>query len=319
MQKKVDITNADCKIIAEKIRKDIFVPARNSKTSVFLCGRDISDKTSIRYRVADVLTNKFWYSGNYDLIYPEDIFDELLYSSAAVDLLSLENLLADSVDAVVVIPESAGSFAELGAFANTEKLRNKMLCVVDERYRRDKSFINQGPIRLVKRSNKNSVVYIDEAKIGKADHKPNFLSQLSRDPEVDKIVSALRKMKKNNDKVANKISLLQLDRFLLPAIYLLEPVTKSTLSQIVAYAIEDEQNSINMTSMALTMLTKKRFIESTSEGFRLTIFGKNDFLSYKNKDSRNKMPEKTIAIDDLRLEILNLKNRNKKMKVVNVF
>jgi hypothetical protein len=125
-----DITKTDCQVIATKIRKDIFEPAFSYKTTIFLCGKDILDKSSIRYRVDQALKG-FWYS--YDLIYPEDIFDELLYSSNSADLLSLENLLADSVDAVVVIPESAGSFAELGAFANNEKLRNKMLCVVIER------------------------------------------------------------------------------------------------------------------------------------------------------------------------------------------
>ena len=83
----------------------------------------------------------------------EDIFDELLYSSKTKDLLSLEALLAESVDAIVLIPESPGSFAELWAFANDERLRKKMICVVDKKYKKDKSFINQGPLKLVKKEN----------------------------------------------------------------------------------------------------------------------------------------------------------------------
>lgn len=320
MQKNHEISKADCKIIATKIRKNIFEPAFTFKTTIFLCGKDILDKTSIRYKVAQALTNGLWYSMSYDLIYPEDIFDELLYSSNSADLLSLENLLADSVDAVVVIPESAGSFAELGAFANNEKLRRKMLCVVNVNFKGKKSFINQGPIRLVKSVNKDAIVYINENEIGKSfASKIDAFSSLIRDPEVEKITSALRKMKKSSDKKENKITLLQLDRFLLPAIFLLEPVSKSVLIQIVADAMEDERNSSSSTVTALTMLTKKRYIESTASGYKLTTLGKAEFFSFRKKNSRNKQHDKTIAIDDLRLEILNLKNRNRKLKVESKF
>lgn len=146
MLKLNDLSKSDCQIIARKIKKEIFQPSLSFKTTIFLCGKDKNDKSSIRHKIAQGFTKGFWYSSNYDLIYPEDIFEELLYSSNSTDLLTLENLLADSVDAVVVIPESAGSFAELGAFANNEKLRSKMICVMDARYKRDKSFINQGPL-----------------------------------------------------------------------------------------------------------------------------------------------------------------------------
>lgn len=315
MRRISEISVSDCKTIATKIKKDIFEPALTFKTSIFLCGKDINDRNSIRYKIAEGLTKGYWYSSSFDLIYPEDIFDELLYSSNSTDLLSLENLLADSVDSVVVIPESAGSFAELGAFANNDKLRSKMICVVDAKYKRDKSFINQGPIKLVKSVNKDAIIYIDVNKLGKSQvGKFDVFSILSRDTELDKLVSVLRKMKKSNDKFENKITLLQLDRFLLPAIYLLEPATKSLLIQIVSFAMENDANSYSSTTTALTMLIKKRFIEATANGFILTTLGKEEFFSFKKKNTRNKQHEKTIAIDDLRIEILNLKNRNKKLK-----
>lgn len=311
---KEELTIADCKIIADKIKKNIFEPAFTFKKTIFLCGKDINDKSSIRYKIAQVITKSFWYSGSYDLIYPEDIFDELLYNSHSTDLLSLENLLADSVDAVVVIPESAGSFAELGAFANNDKLREKMICVIDEKYKRDKSFINQGPVRLVKSVNKDAVVYIEENKIGAAlSSKIDPLAFFSKDTEVDKLVSAVRKLKKISTK--NKITLLQLDRFLLPTIFLLEPIDKSILIKIVGFAIEDEKNAYNSTSTALTMMTKKRYIQASAIGYTLTKLGVNEFLSFRKKNSRYKQQDKTIAIDDLRIEILNLKYRNKKLKV----
>jgi hypothetical protein len=294
-----EISKADCIKLSTKIREDIFKPVNSYKTTVFLCGADINQKDKIRYKVAKALGD-WWYAFQYDIIYPEDIFEELLYSSQTKDLLSLENLLAESVDAVVLIPESPGSFAELGAFANDEKLRSKLICIVDKKYKKDKSFINQGPLKLVKKANKHGLLFID------TDDIPN---------EVERINTSLRKMKKNSNKISHKITLLQLENFLLPSIFLLEPATKSTLINLVGNATEDEKNSFQTTTTALTILTKKRHIELTPFGYKLTSLGVDEFLSYRKTSSRIKNQDKTIAIDNLRLEILNLKNRKKKLKV----
>jgi hypothetical protein len=307
----IDISKADCKKIAKKIREDIFKPAYSFKTTIFLCGASLSQKKAIRYKIAQALTN-FRDSFYYDLIYPEDIFDELLHSSHYKDLLSLENLLADSVDVIVIIPESPGSFAELGAFASNEKLRNKLICIIDRKFKRDRSFINQGPLKLVRAANKHGIVYIDPNQIGKV--KSSY-SLLPTDKEVDKIVDSLKKMKKSSSKGKNKITLLQLGNFLLPTIFLLEPVSKITLINIVENAIEDEAYAFHFTTTALTILTKKRQIELTPNGYKLTFLGSSDFLSFRKQNSRVKRQDETVAIDELRLEILNLTNRKKKLKV----
>lgn len=311
-----EISKLDCETIAKKIREDIFKPSFSFKTSIFLCGADIFQKTTTRHKISEVLTNKYHYLMYYDLIFPEDIFDELLYSSHAPDLLSLENLLADSVDAVIMIPESPGSFAELGAFASNEKLRNKLVCVIDEKFKKTKSFINQGPLKLVKQANKFNIVYINSENIGKSLASGiRTFSPFSKDIEVEKIIAALKKLKRTTTKVESQITLLQLDKFLLPAIYVLEPVSNDTLVNIVAYAIEDTRFSKSSTITALTMMTKKRYIELTEEGYKLTELGTNEFLSFRKKNSRYKEQDRTVAIDDLRLEVLNLKHRKKTLKV----
>ncbi|NGY38980.1 hypothetical protein FQU23_015895 [Flavobacterium sp. XN-5] len=290
-----DISKADCNRISNKIRDDIYKPAFNFKTTVFLCGADITQKDKIRYKIAEALKRRFWA----DIIYPEDIFDELLYSSKTKDLLSLEGLLADSVDAIVLIPESPGSFAELGAFANDEQLRSKLICLVDKKYKKDKSFINQGPLRLVKKANPFGLIFIDPDDI---------------DEEIDKLISSLRKMKKASAKRGDKISLLQLENFLLPSIYLLEPVSKETLVNLVASATEDKLNSFQTTTTALTILIKKKQIQLTVNGYKLTTLGLETFFAFQKTKSRIKRQDEIIEIDNLRLEILNLKYRNKKLK-----
>lgn len=291
-----DISKIDCILISKKIRDDIYKPAFTFKTTIFLCGADINQKDKIRYQIAQALKWEFWF----DIIYPEDIFDELLYSSKTKDLLSLEGLLADSVDAVVIIPESPGSFAELGAFANDEKLRKKLICVVDKKYQKDKSFINQGPLKLVKKENSFGLVFIDPKEVP---------------TEIEKLVTALKKMKKVSAKKGDKLSLLQIENFLLPSIYLLEPVSKITLINLVAAATEDEKNSFQTTTTALTILIKKKLIQLSNEGYKLTALGLEKFFAFQKTKTRIKRQDEKIEIDNIRLEILNLKNRRKKLKV----
>lgn len=293
-----DISKSDSIIISKKIKDEIFKPAFTFKTTVFLCGADINQKDTIRHKISQSLLKNsgLWF----DLIYPEDIFDELLYSSKTIDLLSLEGLLADSVDVIVIIPESPGSYSELGAFANDEKLRKKLICVVDKKYKKYKSFINQGPLKLVKKENNYALIYIDS--------EENPL-------KLDKLVWAMKKMKKSSIKKDEKLSLLQLENFILPSIYLLEPVTKQTLISLVSSATKDEQNSFQTTTTALTILIKKNLVKLSNDGYKLTRLGLEKFFAFKKTKTRIKRHSEKINIDNIRLEILNLKNRNKKLEV----
>lgn len=81
--------------------------------------------------------------------HPEGLFDELILSDR-LNLIELENVLASSVDVVVMCVESPGSFVELGAFATSHTLAPKLLVIMDRAYRKDKSFINMGPLRYLK-------------------------------------------------------------------------------------------------------------------------------------------------------------------------
>lgn len=285
--------------LAEKIKDDFFKPINTFKTSLFLCGADITLKNKVRFKIAQEFKD-FWNAFRFDIIYPEDIFDELLYSSKRKDLLSLENLLAKSVDIVLIVPESPGSFAELGAFANNPILRKQIVCVLDKKYKKKKSFINQGPIKLIKSVNKNGVVFIDTNDI------PN---------EMGKILSAINKTKKVKTLLHKEITLLNLDSFLLPAIYLLEPVQEKVLENVIGNIIDKEENSFVLTKTALTTLTKNRLIENTINGYKLSDLGINKFDKLRKVSSRIKIQDETVALDDLRLEILNFTNRKKKMKI----
>jgi hypothetical protein len=229
------------------------------------------------------------------------VFKELLYGPSAKDLLTLENLLADSVDAIIIIPESAGSIAELGAFANDVRLRPKIVCLVDEKYKSKKSFINRGPIKLIKNENSDAVHYFDPANVAVV---------------TEKLRTVLNKLKKRSMKITDKINLLQLSNFLLSSIYLLEPISRKTLIKLVELAIGDKNPAPQATTVALTLMNKKRHVEVDSSAcYSLTPVGLSEFRALRHTKRLRRNYKRDVQLDQLRLEILNLKLRGKRMRV----
>ena len=83
------------------------------------------------------------------------------------DLLTLEKFLASNSDIILIVCESPGSFTELGAFVNNSETLEKVVVLLQTKYKNAKSFIRQGPVEYVRMKNKNNVIYfnnnIDEA------------------------------------------------------------------------------------------------------------------------------------------------------------
>jgi len=82
------------------------------------------------------------------VFYAEEVWGTVRLDPAG-DALQMEGRLAELADMVVVIVESAGTIAELGAFSLNQRLLTKLLPIVDSQYARDESFINTGPLRSV--------------------------------------------------------------------------------------------------------------------------------------------------------------------------
>ena len=146
----------EIEIVATVIRDRIFVPSYSRDTKIFLCGADLGNSKTGRHKLAKL----FEEYPRYKLLYPEDLFDDLMAGQGQQSLLVLENILADSVDSIVLLPESPGSFAELGAFASNSRLANKIVFVGQKKYAKKKSFINYGPVRLIKASDTGKVLNI---------------------------------------------------------------------------------------------------------------------------------------------------------------
>jgi len=81
------------------------------------------------------------------------------YESARIydNLLDLEEHIASLSAIIVLFVESAGSIAELGAFSEAEPFRKKLIVVIEESHYSRRSFIRQGPIKLIEAHSETAV------------------------------------------------------------------------------------------------------------------------------------------------------------------
>jgi len=83
----------------------------------------------------------------------EDVWNAIA-ENTNLSALEIEAELAALADIVIIIVESPGTFAELGAFSLSEPLRKKLLPILDKLKRKGASFIETGPVRWIDRTSK---------------------------------------------------------------------------------------------------------------------------------------------------------------------
>lgn len=273
---------------AHLVKNNLF-REKSSTIKVFLCGGDVTDEKFGRYKLAQALNKK----KRFEIFYPEDLFDDLLAGQGQHSLLSLENILADSVDVIIIIPESPGSYSELGAFSNNAKLSQKMICVQDNKYRFKKSFLNYGPIRLLKSINSKSVLRCDFNILDDLRENSDFYHKL------EKSINSIMKRVRVKQSISN---ILYADKFVLPCIYLMDGINNVLLYDLLNKATgQDKILSEIIVKSALSRLLKRRVIMRTSQGYHITDPGMEYVASKFNRQS----------LDRLRLEMMNFQNRSK--------
>jgi hypothetical protein len=145
--------------IFSDIYGDVFCNTYSKSCYVFLCGG--TDKEHIRNSVRlEIEKDQF------QILYPEDLFIEMLNRDKKADLLEYENLLADNSDIVCIICESYGSAVELGAFIQNSNIKNKLIVAVKSEYARNKSFIMLGPIKHLKKIDSDRVIFYKDSNLG---------------------------------------------------------------------------------------------------------------------------------------------------------
>tara|TARA_R110002049_G_scaffold309186_1_gene518209 strand:- start:23333 stop:24238 length:906 start_codon:yes stop_codon:yes gene_type:complete len=284
---KRELSDKDLELVSSIVKKRIFVPRSVRKVTVFLCGGALSDSENARSKMANIFSKY----PRYEILYPEDLFDDLLAGQGQYSLLKLENILADSVDSIVLCPESPGSFAELGAFSNNEHLARKMIVVSNQKFKSDKSFVNYGPNRLVKASKTGKVININYGHLNDEDE------QLKVYKRINDYITSIRKTYPVAKDVAN---ILETEHFVLPCMYLMDKINNVSLYKLLKYATgQDEQMCEIATRSAIGRLVQKSFITKASMGYQVTRAGseyvRRIFVS--------------TCLDMARSELLNAENR----------
>jgi len=285
--------------IAEKLRlRFIESIATSNQFHIFLCGGSNSEETKLRRELGKEITqisSKYAYF----VYYPEDMFIELILGHQKENLLSLENLLAESVHCVTILVQSPGTFTELGAFTNYRKLQNKLLIIIDPKYKHSRSFISRGPVRYLQTRTKSQVIY----------SKLNF----SNIPVLTRqIAEAIRNIAKHSYPTFDLSNSIAAYRLILALIYVFDPIGKNLILEVLTSMGANPQFINVIAEITINSLINEKKVTFSSDNLSITDKGVYDITS----DSTKKRSRNTIkALSDLRLEALNITLRKGYSKV----
>jgi hypothetical protein len=256
--------------LSHLIRKNEFKDSEIPKF-VFVCGKQIIDESGSVIDSKQLVQNEDkrqflidrLSSNNLICIISEKIYD----SNSIVDTLTFEELLAELSQDIIIIIESPGTICELGAFTVNHKFFKKLLVINDLKYKHEKSFINEGPVRkLITHNEERYILINDDYEL----FKSNF--------EISNYIEKTKKNKisitPNND--SNKLDLKNLIYELLNIIDLFEPITKFELFYIYkkvknfeVYEIENrEKHKINSPTSVINLMKSMELVSIDGEYIR---------------------------------------------------
>lgn len=93
---------------------------------------------------------------SYEVFRPEEI-TSWHADGVYKNLVSFEADLASVCSLIVIVLESVGALAELGAFSQQDELRKKLVVILPSEFQNDPSFVNLGLLRHIAESNDSSV------------------------------------------------------------------------------------------------------------------------------------------------------------------
>lgn len=280
------------KELLKEVHERILKKKDDYSINIFLCGAKQDEKNSIRKRIQDSIEIRN--SALFNIYLPEELFYNLL-PNKRYNLLHLEQQLASDVDVIILPLEGYGTVTELGAFASSPDLIEKMVVINNERYKRKhRSFINIGPIELVRSKNKKNIIYY-------VDHSLDGMIH-----DVYKRLLHFRRQPKKRD-IKN---LFTFSKFLLYLIAIFQPITKGEIEKhLKTWGVGIREHYIDP---ALQILSQRGNISMdpvrSQETYSLTSEG--NYYVYEKLCHELKL---TKVVSKMRSEILHFQNR--KIKV----
>lgn len=230
-----DYSNILDEIFVKLYKRDV-----DFSVNIFLCGAATSNRNSIR----DLLNIEFKKDAKFNSVYPENIFANS-YGKGGYNLLELEDELAKFVDVIILPLEGIGTYCELGAFAVNKNLLPKIIVINNQAYEHSKSFINLGPIDLIKKYNDSNIIFF---KTGK---EKDII------PQIIEKVRLKRYSKETSYELEN---LFNLSRFILFLIAIFQPIGKEYINKLIR-KVNKEKVKLNYVESAIHILIQKKRIE----------------------------------------------------------
>lgn len=270
-----------------------------SATTVFLAGGSLTSANSIRPLLRKELQRHAYIRG-FDVLYPEQLFDELLLGKDRHDLLDLENMLAQSTHAIIIVVESSGSIAELGAFVNSDVLRPKIIAIIDRKHRSDRSFIMLGPIATLRKIRREAIITHDFKQLDSRKLAEN----------IRHVTRLIRQDTTVNDTLNNPI---RAQYFFLASIFVTQPVDLAALIKMLKATGECNNANTSVVGVtALNMLIRQNDTTKEANKYIITKQGSKR-LDDIMEASRNKR-QLVQLFDRCRVDILNVTLRKSKRR-----
>lgn len=298
MVKVIELDSFTKKTVVQ-LHNEIYTKINQQYIDVFLCGGASNQKyISIRDRIKDKM-RRF---KDIRILYPEDLFIEMLNKNKEYDLLSLERFLADNCDIICIVCESAGSLVELGAFTNNDNTVNKVIAVIEEKRVNDRSFIMLGPIKILKKINKNNVIFYNEDKI----------DRLNNDLIKAFTINKIKQLKMNNDNLINNKSLnsiIGLYYFIPLVLYFYKVMNAFSITNILKYLFQlnnyhlEEFDTIFRSSLKL-LYKDKYVIKNISKGKTIYSLTEKGYKNTHNVLSTVDIKNRTVLYDHIRFGII---------------
>lgn len=167
------------------------------------------------------------------------------------DLFSFESDIAQLVGLILLFAESAGSLAELGAFAALKTVSPRVLAVLDDFYYNQVSFIRNGPVLFLENEHGEEwVIVLDRADVGISDN--GTLENLNPAAFCDTVLPAIENRLKANPRWS-KFDIENAGHAILLTVGLCQEYGALTVKEIKSYLGEfgiDEPRLINFTYCA---------------------------------------------------------------------
>ena len=135
------------KRVAQSIHSGNTYIVRDSKI-IFVCGGPMHQQCMMRPKFCEFAKTEL---PNFRIFLAENAQKDYINhdNPEFLNVAEFEDVISEISTCIVLIPESPGSYAELGYFSNSKKIRKKLLVLNDAKLQGQDSFITLGPIGLI--------------------------------------------------------------------------------------------------------------------------------------------------------------------------